>query len=48
MELVPEEPCPPAEIAGRELLSRLRAVVEAKEAENAVLSAELDGERELR
>lgn len=48
MGLVPEEPCPPGEIAGRELLSRLRAVVEAKEAENAVLRAELDAERELR
>ena len=47
--LVPEEPGPPGEIAGqRELLSRLRAVVEAKEAENAVLRAELDAERELR
>jgi transposase len=47
--LVPEEPGPPGEIAGqRELLSRLRAVVEAKDAENAVLRAELDAERELR
>jgi len=47
--LVPEEPGPPGEIAGqRELLSRLRAVVEAKEAENAVPRAELDAERELR
>ena len=37
------------EVAGqRELLSRLRAVVEAKDAENAVLRAELDAERELR
>jgi hypothetical protein len=46
--LVPEEPGPPGEIAGqRELLSRLRAVVEAKDAENAVLRAELDAEREL-
>ena len=46
---MPEEPGPPAEIAGqRELLSRLRAVVEAKDAENAVLRAELDAERELR
>jgi hypothetical protein len=36
-------------IAGqRELLSRLRAVVEAKDAENAVLRRELDAERELR
>jgi hypothetical protein len=35
---VPEEPGPSDEIAGqRELLSRLRAVVEAKDAENAVL-----------
>jgi transposase len=47
--LVPEEPGPPDEVAGqRELLSRLRAVVEAKDAENAVLRAELDAERELR
>jgi transposase len=47
--LVPEEPGPPDEVAGqRELLSRLRAVVEAKDAENAVLQAELDAERELR
>ena len=47
--LVPEEPGPSGEIAGqRELLSRLRAVVEAKDAENAVLRAELDAERELR
>ena len=36
-------------IAGQgELLSRLRAVVEAKDAENAVLRQELDAERELR
>jgi transposase IS66 family protein len=47
--LVPEEPGPSDEIAGqRELLSRLRAVVEAKDSENAVLRAELDAERELR
>jgi transposase len=47
--LVPEEPGLPGEIAGqRELLSRLRAVVEAKDAELAVLRAELDAERELR
>src|SRR5260370_39297518 len=47
--LVPEEPGPSGEIAGqRELLSRLRAVVEAKDAENALLRAELDAERELR
>jgi hypothetical protein len=47
--LVPEEPGPPEEVAGqRELLSRLRAVVEAKDAENAVLRRELDAERELR
>jgi hypothetical protein len=32
----------------RELLSRLRAVVNAKDAENAVLRQELDAERELR
>ena len=49
MGLVPEEPGPPDEVAGqRELLSRLRAVVEAKDAENAVLRAELDAEREPR
>jgi transposase len=47
--LVPEEPGPSGEIAGqRELLSRLRAVVEARDAENAVLRRELDAERELR
>ncbi len=46
---MPEEPGPPGEIAGqRELLSRLRAVVEARDAENAVLRAGLDAERELR
>jgi len=40
---VPEQPGPPGEVAGqRELPSGLRAVVEAKEAENAVLRAELD------
>jgi hypothetical protein len=32
----------------RELLSRLRAAVDAKDAENAVLRQELDAERELR
>ena len=49
MGLVPEEPGPPGEIAGqRELLSRLQAVVQAKDAENAVLRRELDAERELR
>ena len=32
----------------RELLARLRAVVEAKDAENAALRHELDAERELR
>ena len=32
----------------RELLARLRAVVEAKDAENAVLRAELSAEREVR
>ena len=46
---MPEEPGPSEEVAGqRELLSRLRAVVEAKDAENALLRAELDAERELR
>jgi hypothetical protein len=39
---------PPGMVAGqRELLSRLRAVTEAKEVEDAVLRAELDAEREL-
>jgi hypothetical protein len=44
---VPEEPGL-ADVIGeqRELLSRLRAVVEAKEAENQVLRAELDAARE--
>jgi transposase len=47
--LVPEEPGPPEDVAGqREVLSRLRAVVEAKDAENAALRRELDAERELR
>jgi hypothetical protein len=47
--LVPEEPGPSDVTAGqRELLSRLRAVVEAKDAENAALRRELDAERELR
>jgi transposase len=47
--LVPEEPGPPEEVAGqREVLSRLRAVVEAKDAENVALRRELDAERELR
>ena len=46
---MPEEPGPSDEIAGqRELLSRLRAVVEAKDAENAALRRELDAERERR
>lgn len=46
---VPDEPGQADVVAGqRELLSRLRAVVEAKDAENAVLRAELDAERELR
>jgi transposase len=46
---VPDEPGQADAVAGqRELLSRLRAVVEAKDAENAVLRAELDAERELR
>jgi transposase len=47
--LVPEERGPSGEIAGQhELLSRLRAVVGAKDAENALLRRELDAERELR
>jgi transposase len=45
--LVPEEPGLGDVIAEqRELLSRLRAVVEAKDAENAVLRAELEASRE--
>ena len=47
--LVPEEPGLADVIAEqRELPSRLRAVVEAKDAENAMLRRELDAERELR
>jgi hypothetical protein len=47
--LVPEEPGLADVIAEqRELVSRLRTVVEAKDAENAVLRRELDAERELR
>jgi transposase len=47
--LVPEEPGLPDVIAQqRELVSRLRAVAAAKDAENAMLRAELDAERELR
>ena len=47
--LVPEEPGLADVVAEqRELLSRLRAVVEAKDAEVAVLRQELDAERELR
>jgi len=47
--IVPEEPGPPEEVARqRELLSRLRAAVEAKDGENAALRRELDAERELR
>ena len=47
MGLVPEEPGLAEVIAEqRELLSRLRAVVEAKDAENAVLRAELEASRE--
>lgn len=46
---MPEVPGPSEEVAGqRELLSRLRAVVEAKDAENAMLRRELDAGRELR
>lgn len=49
MGLVPEEPGLPDVIGQqRELLSRLRAVVEARDAQNAVLRQELDAERELR
>jgi transposase len=47
--LVPEEPGLAEVIAEqRELLSRMRAVVEAKDAENAALRRELGAERELR
>ena len=49
MVLVPEEPSLADVIAEqRELQSRLRAVVETKDAENAMLRRELDAERELR
>ena len=49
MGFVPEEPGPADVIAEqRELLSRLRAVVEAKDTEITVLLAELSAERELR
>ena len=48
MGLVLEGPGLPDVIAQqRELLSRLRAVVAAKDAENAVLRQGLDAEREL-
>ena len=47
MGLVPEEPGLGEVIAGqRELLARLRAVVEAKDAENALLRVGLDAGRE--
>ena len=47
MGLVPEEPGLAEVIAGqRELLARLRAVVEAKDAENALLRVGLDAGRE--
>jgi len=46
---VPDEPDLPASAREqRELLAGLRAVVEAKDAENAMLRAELAAERELR
>ena len=46
---MPEEPgLPDVTAVQRELLSRLRAVVEAKDAENAVLRRRLDAERVLR
>lgn len=49
MGLVPDEPGLPADAGEqRELLARLRAVVEARDAENAMLRAELAAERELR
>lgn len=45
--VVPDEPGVPADSRDqRELIARLRAVVEAKEAENAVLRAELEAQRE--
>ena len=45
---MPDAPDPPAGAGEqRELLARLRAVVEAKDAENAVLRAELAAAREL-
>jgi hypothetical protein len=46
---VPDEPGSPG-AAGeqRELLAQLRAVIEAQDAENAVLRADLEAERELR
>jgi transposase len=46
LRLVPDEPG--AGEHERELAARLRVVVEAKDAENAVLRRELDAERELR
>ncbi len=49
MGLVSDEPDPPSrDEEQRELLARLRAVVEARDAENAALRAELAAERELR
>jgi hypothetical protein len=46
---VPDEPDLPASAGGpRELLARLRAVIEAKDAEVVMLRAELSAERELR
>ena len=49
MGLVSDEPDPPGgDEEQRELLARLRAVVEARDAENAALRAELAAERELR
>ena len=47
MRLISDEPGAAGEEQG-ELLSRLRAVVDTKDAENAVLRQELDTERELR
>ena len=46
---MPDEPGQGDADAGqRELFARRRAVVEARDAENALLRAELDAERELR
>lgn len=43
---MPDEPGAPAGGDQRELIARLRAVIEAQDAENAVLRAELEAQRE--